>query len=263
MPTVSSHGLDVYYEVHGDGPPVLFAHGAGGNTLIWWQQVQHFAREYRVIVIDHRGFGRSVGAAGADVFQPVHFADDVRAILDAEGVDRAALVCQSMGGWTGVQTALTSPDRVAALVLIGTPGGIVTDGVLQALTAAQRKRVADGATLLGLVVAPDFPEREPALAHLYEQISALNPERFTEKLQRLAELTVSPDALGEWTIPTLVLGGEHDAFFPPSALQEVAAAIPGARFQEFPGSGHSIYFEQAAAFNAAVSGFLAEQYAAV
>ena len=59
MPRVQSHGVSIYYEVHGSGSAVVFAHGMGGNAMSWWQQVPHFARRYRVISFDHRGFARS------------------------------------------------------------------------------------------------------------------------------------------------------------------------------------------------------------
>ena len=59
MPSIATPDASIHYEVYGEGPPLVFAHGAGGNRISWWQQVPHFARRYRVIVLDHRGFGRS------------------------------------------------------------------------------------------------------------------------------------------------------------------------------------------------------------
>ena len=59
MPRVERPNAAIYYEVCGEGPPLVFAHGAGGNTLVWWQQVPYFAARYRVVTFDHRGFGRS------------------------------------------------------------------------------------------------------------------------------------------------------------------------------------------------------------
>ena len=133
MPRVQRPEASIHYEVSGDGPPLVFAHGAGGNTLVWWQQVPHFARRYRVVTFDHRGFGRSACTSGHE--QGRHFADDLAAVLDDAGIARCALVCQSMGGWTGLQFALAQPQRVAALVLSGTPAGILTPAVGAALGA--------------------------------------------------------------------------------------------------------------------------------
>ena len=168
MPHVESGTAKIYYELHGDdGPAIVFAHGAGGNTAIWWQQVPHFARSHRVVTFDHRRFGRST--CPSDDFHPRHFPGDLLAILDACGIDRAALVCQSMGGWTGVRTALEHPERVACLALCGTPGGIVTPQVLEGaakVAATAREEGVRGNAAL----APDYPAREPAMAFLYDQI---------------------------------------------------------------------------------------------
>ena len=124
MPFVNTDNAKVYYETHGEGPPVVLAHGAGGNTLVWWQQIAHFARRHKVVAFDHRGWGRSQCAP--EHKHARYFADDMRAVMDDAGVERAAVICQSMGGWTGMQFTLANPERVSCLVLSGTPGGVQT-----------------------------------------------------------------------------------------------------------------------------------------
>src|SRR5439155_13332358 len=111
----------------GAGPAVVFSHGLGGHTLFYYQQVPYFARHYRAILFDHRGFGRSI--CPLELVHPKFFADDLAAILDREQVDKAAIVCQSMGGLAGLPFALRCPDRAAALVLASSPGGIQSKGV--------------------------------------------------------------------------------------------------------------------------------------
>ena len=115
MPFVSSAGAKLYYEAHGAGPAIVFAHGLSGHTLLYYQQVPFFARSYRVVVFDHRGFGRS--ACPLEKVSPEYFVEDLASILDAESIERAALVCQSMGGLTGLPFALRYPNRVSVLVL--------------------------------------------------------------------------------------------------------------------------------------------------
>ena len=255
MPYAKRPNATLYYEVHGDGPALVFAHGAGGNTLIWWQQVPHFARGRRVVTFDHRGFGRST-CAPAD-FHAREFAGDLRAILDAAGIERAALVCQSMGGWTGLRSALEFPERVACLVLSGTPGGVFTPKVFEAF--ARIGRIAAGEGIRGApALAPDFPAREPALAHLYDQISARNPGLPPAALATLAQARVEPAELAGYAIPTLMISGAHDQLFPPEVLKEAAAQIPGCRLASVSSSGHSPYFEDAPRFNRIVAEFLAE-----
>jgi pimeloyl-ACP methyl ester carboxylesterase len=255
VPTIGSDRATIYYEAGGRGPAVAFAHGAGGNRLSWWQQTPHFEDGFRVIRFDHRGFGRS-RCEPAD-FHPKHFARDLLAVLDAEGVDRAALVCQSMGGWTGLRTALEAPERVACLVLCDTPGGVVSPAILEAAAAIGRGAAREG--IRGnAALAPDFPAREPALAHLYDQIAGLNTGFDPAALARMydEEGRIAPERLAGFAVPTLIVSGALDQLFPPAALREVAALIPGAAWADFPGCGHSVYFEDAPAFNRVVRDFV-------
>jgi len=253
MPTVQSHGVDIYYETRGSGPPLAFAHGAGGNHLSWWQQVPHFAATHEVITFDHRGFGNSP-CAGED-FLPEHFADDLVAIFDAESVERAAIVCQSMGGWTGLRLALHHPERVACLILGGTPAGVVTPGVRDSLARAA-KRIGKEGVAANAALAPDFPDRDPARAFLYDQISGLNAPLPSDAMVRLPAAGVTEEQLADFAVPTLMLAGTEDQLFAPEALREVQALIPGADLTEFPGVGHSLYFEDPQTFNRIVGDFV-------
>lgn len=257
MPLIRRPRAEIYYEACGEGSPIVFAHGAGGNTLVWWQQVPHFARNHRVLTFDHRGFGRSRCEAGFE--QARHFADDLTAVLDDAGIARAAVVCQSMGGWTGMQLARAHPERVAALVLSGTPAGILTPKVLTALTtiaeAAQQMDRVPAWNEAHPALAADVFERDPERGFLYAQLTMLNPPGALARLA-LHEVMTDPDALADWSIPTLLVGGEHDRLFAPEVLEDVAAHIPGARFERIPYAGHSPYFETPDEFNRMVEEFL-------
>src|SRR5262245_48013229 len=98
MAFIERDGCRLYHEDSGgDGPVVLFLHGAGGNHLSWWQQVPVFAEQYRCVTLDQRGFGQSADAShGAD---PATLATDALALLDHLRIEGAAIVAQSMGGW--------------------------------------------------------------------------------------------------------------------------------------------------------------------
>lgn len=257
MPFISVENAEIHYETHGEGPPVILAHGAGGNTLVWYQQIAHFAQWHKVLAFDHRGWGRSR-------CQPAHkharhFAADLRAVMDAADIDRAALVCQSMGGWTGMQFALQNPDRVNCLTLSATPAGVQTPGVEAARRARAQSRAIDLDRPIAwnephLALAPDAFDRNPAAALLYRQLSALNPPIGDTGT---GELSVPPDALSGYSIPTLMVAGAQDRIFPHAVLEEVSRAIPGARLHTIPSAGHSPYFEAPDEFNAAVGAFIA------
>jgi 3-oxoadipate enol-lactonase len=253
MPTVESAGASIYYETHGSGPAVVLAHGAGGNAMVWWQQVRDFARSHTVVTFDHRGYFRSHCAPEA--LDPTLFANDLAAILDDAKIERAALVGQSMGGFTVLAFALAHPERVRALVLCGTPGGVRTPLIDRDVAEIPRRASERGFT--AMVLGPDFPTREHAKAFLFEQMNALNPpETLAALLPLVGRIRVSDDTIGKLGVPTLILGGTDDAFFSPAGLREVAGKVPGARFVEIPGAGHSTYFEVPELFNRTVREFL-------
>jgi pimeloyl-ACP methyl ester carboxylesterase len=258
MPFAKSRAAEIYYDVHGEGPPIVLVHGAGGNTVVWWQQIPAFSREHTVVVLDHRCFGRS-RCAKAD-FRPEWFADDLIAVLDAAGIERAALVGMSMGGWTVLPAAVRFPERVTRLVLCGTPGGLVTDAVLRSMAEIGRGASEQPAeSLQGAITFSDrFVHERPEMIYLYDQISALNtgfePSMLSAMAAPAARLT--PEDLADYSVPTLMIAAEHDRLFPPAVLREVAAHIPSCEWADFPGVGHSMYFEDAARFEDLVLGWL-------
>ena len=109
MPFLNRDNAQIYYEVKGEGDAIVFAHGAGGNAAIWYNQVAAFHRVYTTIAFDHRLFGRSSCDEPLNV---IHFRDDLVGLLDELNIDRAHLVGQSMGGVTCLRTALDFPERV-------------------------------------------------------------------------------------------------------------------------------------------------------
>src|SRR4051812_17858768 len=112
----------VYYEAHGSGPFLFFAHGLGGNHLSWWQQVPHFRDRYTCVTFSHRGFAPSSAPPGGP--DPADYAGDLAALVDHLGAQDVRIVAQSMGGWTTLEFALTQPHRIRALVLASTAGTI-------------------------------------------------------------------------------------------------------------------------------------------
>jgi len=261
VPFAPVNGIDLYYETHGDGPAVVLAHGAGGNHLSWWQQVPEFASRYRCITFDHRAFGLSRDGHGEAKLGRRAFHEDLRALLDLLEVETCAVVAQSMGGRTAVGFALRNPGRCQAIVFAGTTGGAVDDDVRQ-MQAAHRETDLGRLPLLARAVSPELRERAEALHFLYRSIAKLNPPRPRDFLAPIPGYTgSSAQRLAESGIPILFLVGDDDAITPPEIIERCHRAVPGSRFVRIADSGHSTYFEQPAAFNAAVLGFLREVYA--
>jgi pimeloyl-ACP methyl ester carboxylesterase len=252
---------NIQYWSVGDGPPLVFAHGLGGNALSWWQQMPHFMRRYRCIAFSHRGFAPSTVASGAP--DPGDFADDLAALADRLGLDRFALVAQSMGGWTGVEFALRYPGRIDKLVLAAT-SGTFDPAKIDAHAHARWQEWADGERqrLAAANVHPatgmNLAINRPDLKFLYGGIDAMSPDLDKEKLRlRLHALrTRGPADIAHLDMPVLVACGELDPVFPSGVGPALAAACKRGHHIAFANAGHSAYFEKAAEFNRSVEAFL-------
>ncbi|MGI8552649.1 MAG: alpha/beta fold hydrolase [Dehalococcoidia bacterium] len=257
MPFAPVNGIELYYEDHGDGPAVLFAHGQGGNHLSWWQQVPVFQRWYRCITFDHRAFGSSRDAV-AEPGGRMQFVPDAVALLDYLGIDRCFIVAHSMGGRTGAGLVRRVPARVRGAVFSGTPSG-ATNMEVRRLQQAYAASLPPGSTLLQRALRDGYEREQPGKAFLYREIQRLNPRRPADFLAPPPGWTGNFTAyIAESGVPVLYLVGEDDAVTPARIVEKAAGLVRGARFQMLPGAGHSSYFETPDAFSAAVLGFLRE-----
>jgi 3-oxoadipate enol-lactonase len=247
MPKTQLNGIELYYEVHGDGPAIVFAHGAGGNHLSWWQQAPVFARQYRCITFDHRGFGQSPDIPNGPGSQA--FVEDLKQLLDHLEIERTSLVAQSMGGRTCLGFTLKYPGRVQALVMADTTGGFADARMAQLRTEGEA--ATTGPNPPPRTYARHFPQEQPAPAFLYEQIRALNPPRHETPASG-----PTAEQVRALQTPTLLIVGEHDVIAPPAVMKMFQTYIPHARLAEVGGAGHSVYFEKPEAFNRTVLEFL-------
>jgi 3-oxoadipate enol-lactonase len=270
MTTVDLNGINLYYEEHGKGFPVIFAHGAGGNHLSWWQQIPVLSRQFRCITFDHRGWGLSLDG---DDRGPEAFVDDLERLLDKLGVDEAFLVGQSMGGFTCLSYTLRHPERVRGLVMANTFAGMrrevwlaSDDGLRTAAQAVWQRRREGG---VKRALAPGFASVHRERAFLYKQIRLLNEQgpnqlqtetqvqRF-RALERIPESAAGRDALAAMKTPVLFIGGEHDEVMPVSLMEVARGLIPTARMSVVTGAGHSAHFEEPGVFNQLVLDFFAD-----
>jgi pimeloyl-ACP methyl ester carboxylesterase len=257
-------GAEIYYEVTGSGPAVVFAHGLGGNHLSWWQQVPHFALHHTCITFAHRGFAPSRLSAGAP--DPTSYVDDLAGLIDHLKLKEVSLVAQSMGGWSCLEYTLRHPEQVRALVMAATGGTVDLNTLdapdkekLEKWNAAHRGAEED---LFRRGIHPAAGERmareQPALQFLYreiDQLSSVDKTALRAKLGAMRTLPVSK--LKSMRTRVLFISGTEDIVFPPPAAAALAAVIPGAKLERVPEAGHSVYFERAAKFNEVVSSFLA------
>lgn len=257
MPYAKSDDAQIYYESHGDGFPLVFVHGGGGNTLSWFQQVPHFSKHHRVITFDLRGFKNS--KYPRDQVHPKTYPDDLRAVLDDAGIQRAAIVCQSLGAWAGLPLAVHHPERVACLVLTGSPTPAFSEQNWRVLReSGERFMKAAGKGVATGFLAPHFIERYPEMKFLYDQIGLLNQPLPPIDARRMQDDVVKlhPTDFAGYAVPTLMMGGSLDIFLEPDSHRHVVTLIPGSEVRDFPDSAHSAYFEEPELFNRIVGEFV-------
>ena len=259
-----ANGAHLYYEVYGEGEPLLLIMGLGANHLGWAAQVPVYAQEFRVIVFDNRGTGQSDFPEGVDLTIPL-MADDAAALLDFLGVDAAHVYGISMGGMIAQEMALRHPEKVRSLILGATsPGGphaIAPDaqalqGLLDQGAAVDR---AVNPALLEVLFSPAYLAEHGS--ELLEKLGgmadypATSPEAYAAQL-RAAARHDTYDRLPDIAAPTLVLHGTDDPLLPVGNARILAERIPGAKLVLFEGARHAYMLEKQAEADTAVLDFL-------
>jgi 3-oxoadipate enol-lactonase len=267
--------IELYYEEHGSGDPLLLIMGLAADSTAWLFQWPAFSKHYRTIVFDNRGVGRSSKPAGPYTIHEM--ADDAAGLLDGLGIARAHVVGVSMGGMIAQELALRHPQKVRGLVLgctypepdadierqrefsVGALGGnISASGDIQ-IDLKSLDPMQFFQTLLPAVFNQEFIEKElPKLIELFGgalqygfsmeailgQVTAVMSHKATDRLHQIKS-------------PTLVITGDADRLVPPANSDILAKHIPGARLVKIPGGSHGFNFETPELFNREVLSFLA------
>ena len=260
--------------VLGEGPPLVFVHGLSGCWQNWLEQVPVLAREHRVVTLDLPGFGSSPMPRGEISIS--RYARLLDGLLDQLGIDAAAVVGNSMGGFIAAELAIAYPQRVERMVLISAAGistyadprtaravptlrrgeRILAAGAAwlasRSDTVARRARLRQAT--LALVVR--HPGRLPAPLAA-EQLRAAGKPGFVQALQSILDYDFR-DRLPEIACPTLIVWGDGDRLINVRDADVFAELIPGSRLVIFEDTGHMAMLERPAAFNALLGDFLAE-----
>ncbi len=252
-------GFRLYYERHGEGPPVVFAHGAGGNAMSWWRQVPVFAERYTVVTFDHRAFGRSPDIE--DGPGRTAFGDDALALLEALDLGPVHFVAHSMGARTAIGLMRHGPEHFRSLTVSGSNAGCVDDRLRERKAELAALGVTAG-TLLQRALPEDFKDREPELWQLYRHIRSINPPRPRDFLAPSPAMRnfrgSSATRLIESGVPLLWIVGALDRVIPAELVRMSHELTPGSRYAEVADAGHSAYFERPAPWNAEVLAFIDE-----
>jgi 3-oxoadipate enol-lactonase len=264
VPKVRVNGIELYYEVHGDGEPLLLLAGFACDHTAWSLAVPALAAHHRVILLDNRGTGHSEAGDGPTGLREM--ADDAVGLLDHLGLQSVHVAGHSMGGQIAQEMALTYPGRVRRLALFATWARL--DARVRSLTelCGELAGKLDPATyqrvILPWVFSRTFFEKPGAI----EQIIALwltPPSPPTpEVLRRQSRAALAADTsarAGAIRCPTLVLVGDEDILTPPRLSEELARLIPDAQLKMVAGGSHNFIVEMPAAATAILLEFLASQ----
>jgi pimeloyl-ACP methyl ester carboxylesterase len=233
----------------GAGRPVVLVHGAGSRAAVWARQLEGLADAARLLAVDLPGHGLTGGRGCLAVAE---YADWVRGVCDGAGVATAVVVGHSMGGAIAQTLALTHPERVAGLVLVGTGARL---RVLPRVLALFRDDPPAGASLVGSLSYS--PRTAPGTVVEAERGLTETPAPVTLGDFLACDRFDVMATIGTLRVPTLVLVGRDDRLTPPKYARYLAGTIPGARLIEVADAGHFPQLEQPEAVNAALRAFLA------
>ncbi len=261
MPTASVKGIDINYELEGDGPEtIVLVNGLADDLETWmFQTGALLAAGYRVLRFDNRGIGRSSAPAGP--YTTAMLAADAKALVDELGITGFDLVGVSMGGMIAQEYALAHPGDLRSLTLACTyaaPGPFCSRMFSMWADMAPELGVPfvmRDVTLWAFTL-PFFQEREAELRE-FEAEMAQMPQSLAAYLAQLHSIQTHDTTarLGEIDVPTLVLAGEEDVLIPVALSRALHAGIGGAEWATTPG-GHACLWEHPEPFNQAVLRFL-------
>jgi pimeloyl-ACP methyl ester carboxylesterase len=280
---VEVNGINIYYEIHGKGEPLLLIEGLGYSSWMWFKQIAAFSREYKVIVFDNRGVGNTdkpnVG------YTVEMMADDAVGLLKALGLDSAHVLGVSMGGFIAQEMTLKYPDMVKSLVLVSTsfggkdsmprgsnlwnsfvklwglmPGALEFSGkgsapMIDSFGLAPEKRIRYG---LSLAFTPEYLKNHAEEVDRIVEWRLGNPQpSYAWKHQLMAGMNFdSSDRVYQIKVPTLVVTGSEDRIVPAESSKRLTERIPNSRLITLEGTGHLLFIEQAGEFNKIVLDFL-------
>ena len=228
---VTSAGTKIYYEIYGQGEPLLLLHGNGGSISSFAGQIEAFSKNYKVIAVDTRGQGKSLDTT-TSYFSYNQFADDMKVLLDSLHLKQVSLVGWSDGGNTGLLLASKYPDYIKKLVTMGAnlnPSDKTLDKKILKQVAKDLKEMKAQ------------KDADPVVIRLMEML--------------LKEPNISPESLSTITAQALVMAGEHDLILE-EHTRLIAASIPGAQLLLLKGQTHNVVADNPELFNKEVLEFL-------
>lgn len=255
---LKANGIEINYEIEGDGPVVTFSHSLACNLSMWDEQARALKGRYRILRFDTRGHGQTSAPAAAYTLEQL--AHDLKGLLDGLSITATHFVGLSMGGMIGQVFALKYPAMVQSLVLCDT-----TSRYPSAAAPVWEERIkAVGAKGMEPMVAPTLERwftapfrarRQDLMDKVGAMIRSTPAPGYIGCCHAIPKINVTA-RLKEVRCPALVIVGEEDLGTPVEMAREIHAALPGAELAILSRASHLSNVEQPAEFNRALGGFL-------
>ncbi len=251
----------IWYEAVGEGSSIVLLHGGTGDAASYWaEQISFFAKEFKVITIDHRGYGKSEMGRVGNYLETC--ADDIALVLDHLRIAKTHVVGLSLGGRVAQCFALRHPHKLRRLVLADTLAGMRTeklrrfieDVLIGTAEKAGMEHVFD-LNLLWAFSETYLRDNKEKLVHQKEKWSGTSAQDFVTVLNATKDLDMT-DELSRIAAPTLIIWGSEDIETPRFYSDVLEQAIPNAMLVTIPGSGHKTCVEKPREFNKIVQTFL-------
>ncbi len=266
MSTITANDIQIYYEIHGQGQPLVLISGLGYGLWQWHRMVPGLSEHFQVIVYDNRGAGQTDKPAGP--YSASMMAADLAGLLDGLGIEKTAVLGHSMGGFIAQQLVLDRPDLVSHLILASTnfggPNHIPVSpealAIMMDTTSDPLTRLQNGVTI---AAAPGFPENQPDIFQSiieYRLTAPVPPEAYQAQMGvglGLANADAAYEGkLRQVSVPTLILFSEHDKVVPVGNAGLLAGELLNSQIVVLPDAGHIFPLETPEAANEAIIAFL-------
>jgi len=236
MEKIKINDIELAYARRGTGTPLVLLHGYPLDHHLWDDVAPLLEDTFDLILPDLRGFGESTTVDSPYTMND--YASDIAGLLDQLGIQKAAIVGHSMGGYVALAFARLYPERVSGLGLVSTQ--VLSDPPDR--KEARYKSAADvsGNGIAGVVeaMAPKFTSDERLQAFAREAMERQQPAAFIGALKAMAERMDATPLLSSFKFPVVIIHGEADALIPIDRAREVKSAIPNAHLVELKGAGH-------------------------
>lgn len=261
MPYAAVNGQNLYYEDTGTGSPALvFSHGLLMDQTMFAAQIDALKQRYRCISWDERAHGRTASGETCEPFSYYDSADDLAALLQHLGIERAILVGMSQGGYLSLRAALRHPEIVQAMVLIDSQAGPEDPAKMPGYAVMINDYASNGlseqtAAILEHVILGDGWSGS---AVWKEKWATWQPHNLLQSFHALGARDDIRDQLGRIGVPVLVIHGDSDVAIEPERATEMTDALPNARMALIVGGGHASNLTHPDQVNPLIEAFLAQ-----